>query len=86
MSPTTPDQLADLLRETIGRRAMPGALRDDTPLLGAVPELDSTALLGLLTGIESRFGISIPDEAVSADAFRTWGALLAFVEEQVAAG
>lgn len=86
MSPTTQDQLADLLRETIGRRAMPVALRDDTPLLGAVPELDSTALLGLLTGIESRFGIAIADEAVSADAFRTWGALLAFVEEQVAAG
>lgn len=86
MSPTTHDQLADLLRETIGRRAMPAPLHDDTPLLGAVAELDSTALLGLLTGIETRFGVTIPDEAVNADAFRTWGALVAFVEEQVAAG
>jgi acyl carrier protein len=59
------------------------ALRPDSQLLGALPELDSMAVVTLLTAIEERFGITIADDEISADAFETMGTLVAFVERKV---
>lgn len=54
------------------------AFRDDTPLFGALPELDSMAVATLLTELEDRLGIMIDDDEVDADMFETFGALLRF--------
>lgn len=70
--------LANILRSAIGARAMPASLGDDTPLLGAIPELDSMALLAVLTRIEDEYGCAIADDAVSAADFATFGRLRAF--------
>ena len=51
----------------------------DTPLLGAVPQLDSMAAVSLLTQMESTFGIRIDDQDVGAEMFATFGSLLDFV-------
>lgn len=51
------------------------ALDADSPLFGALPDLDSMAVAGLLTEFEDRFKIIIDDEAVDADAFATLGSL-----------
>ena len=72
--------LADAL--SLGPRAY--ALKPESPLLGALPELDSQAVLGVLMGIEERFGISIDDDEIDADAFATLGALAALVERKLA--
>src|SRR3546814_16000918 len=39
----------------------------DTPLFGALPELDSMAVAGLLPGMEDRFGILIEGEDIDGD-------------------
>lgn len=50
-----------------------------TPLLGAVPELDSMAVVALITTLEERLGIELPDDEIDAQAFATVGALADFV-------
>lgn len=54
----------------------------DTELFGALPELDSQAVAGLLTEIEDRCDIIIEDEDVDGEMLETYGALLAFIEEK----
>lgn len=55
------------------------AFNNDTPLLGAVPELDSMAVANLLTELEDRLGITIEDDEVDAELFESFGRLLHFV-------
>lgn len=49
-----------------------------TPLFGALPELDSMAVAGLLTEMEDRLGIIIEDDEVDGELLGTFGALLNF--------
>ncbi|KQN09665.1 acyl carrier protein [Sphingobium sp. Leaf26] len=56
----------------------------DTPLFGALPELDSMAVAGLLTEMEDRFDILIEDEDIDGDTFETFGSLVAFAQAKVA--
>ena len=55
------------------------AFVDATPLFGALPELDSMAVAGLLTELEDRLGIVIEDDEVDADMMASFGSLLSFV-------
>jgi acyl carrier protein len=56
-----------------------------TPLLGAVPELDSIGVLSLITSLEERFGIRIADDDVAACDFETLGSLANLVEHRLPA-
>lgn len=56
-----------------------------TELFGALPELDSQAVAGLLTEIEDRCDIIIDDEDIDGEMLETYGALLAYVEAKRAA-
>lgn len=49
-----------------------------TPLFGALPELDSMAVAGVLTEMEDRLGIVIEDDEVDGEMLETFGALKAF--------
>ncbi len=51
-----------------------------TPLLGAVPELDSMTAVALIGALESHFGIAFDDGDLQADAFADVGSLCALVE------
>ena len=53
---------------------------DDTRLFGALPELDSMAVAGLLTELEDRLGIRIEDDEIGGDLLSTFGALVRFAE------
>lgn len=55
----------------------------DTPLFGALPELDSMAVAGLLTEMEDRFHILIDDEDIDGDTFETFGSLVAFARAKI---
>jgi acyl carrier protein len=57
---------------------------ESTPLLGAIPELDSMAVVTLVTSIEDHFGIVIDDDEITADEFTTVGSLCAFVDQKLA--
>lgn len=67
--------LADVLGLT-GERV--DAFTDATPLFGALPELDSMAVAGVLTELEDRLGIVIEDDEVDGDMLETFGALVDF--------
>ena len=68
--------LRGILESAVGKRALPESLNDASELLGAIPELDSMAVLGVLTQIQ--------DDEVSADLFTTFGDLKRFVEAKLA--
>jgi acyl carrier protein len=55
----------------------------ETALFGALPELDSMAVAGLLTEIEDRLGIVIEDDEVDGDMLATFGALVTFLDGKV---
>ena len=81
--PQVDDAVRSVLRDVLAlspERA--AALRDDTPLFGALPELDSMAVAGLLTEIEDRLAIVIDDEDVDGDMLATFGALTTFVADK----
>lgn len=56
-----------------------------SPLLGALPELDSMSVVNLITALETHFDIVVHDDEISASSFATLGALASFVEEKLAA-
>ena len=54
------------------------------PLLGAIPELDSIAVVNLITALEEHFGITVADDEIGAAAFETLASLTQFVEHKMA--
>ena len=56
----------------------------ETELFGALPELDSMAVAGLLTELEDRLDIMIEDDEVDGELFETFGNLVAFAEAKAA--
>ena len=57
--------------------------RSDTALLGSVPELDSLAVMSVITALEERFQFHIADDEISAEDFATVGTLVAFVTNKL---
>ncbi|MDD3609118.1 MAG: phosphopantetheine-binding protein [Halothiobacillaceae bacterium] len=55
----------------------------ETPLLGALPELDSMGVVLVLTGLEARFNVHFADDDLDAEAFSSLGALTRFVAERI---
>lgn len=66
--------------EVLGLGAAASTFHRDTPLVGAVAELDSMAVVGILTLVEDRFGVIVEDDEVDASVFETVGTLTDFVE------
>lgn len=65
----------------LGARA--DALTAESPLLGAMPELDSMAIVAVLTALEEDFGITVEDDEISAENLSTVGALARYVESKL---
>jgi len=55
----------------------------ETPLLGAIPELDSMAVVGVINLLEERFGIVVEDDEIDGATFESVGSLVAFVKEKL---
>ena len=67
---------------SLGGRA--SAFTHDTHLLGAIPELDSMAVVTLIVTLEERFGIVVDDDEIDGATFRTVGSLTDFVAGKLA--
>ena len=81
----TQNQVLRILDEvlSLGGRAM--EFNVHAPLLGAIPELDSMAVVTLITTLEDRFGISVDDDEISGDVFASVRSLCTFVNDKLAA-
>lgn len=72
--------LRGVLRDVLGLdEARVAAFDADTGLFGHLPELDSMAVVSLLTEIEDRLDIVLEDDEIDGDLLETYGSLLAFV-------
>jgi len=71
--------LADVL--SLGDRKQ--QLKEDTYLLGSIPELDSMAVANVITAIEDYYNISVDDDEISAKTFETLGSLTSFIEQKL---
>lgn len=58
-------------------------LNPDSELLGAIPELDSQAVLNVLVGIEEHFEITIDDDEIDASIFEKLSGLIGLVEGKI---
>ena len=73
-----------MLDEVLSLHGRAQSFGPDTALLGAVPELDSMAVLALITGLENHFGITFSDEDLHGAVFATVGSLCDLVEQALA--
>ncbi|BBL35762.1 acyl carrier protein [Nitrosomonas stercoris] len=71
--------LGDVLN--LGERK--NSLTADSVLLGNIPELDSMAVVNVITALEEYFDFSVDDDEISAQAFETVGSLVLFVEDKL---
>ena len=75
------DKIKNILQDILGlSQSQIDALNEDSELFGAIPELDSMAVAGLLTEMEDQLDITIDDDDVDAELFETFGSLVAFAE------
>lgn len=80
--------LLDEVKTIVGKTLQLGSrvqkMNENTVLLGAVPELDSIAVVNLITALEEHFDITVADDEIGASAFETLGSLARFVESKLA--
>lgn len=74
-----------VLDEVLSLRGRARDFNADTALLGSLPELDSMAVVGIITAIEERFDITIEDDDIDGSTFETVGSLVGFVSRKVEA-
>ena len=79
------DDVRRVLNSTLQLRGRLDACDASTPILGAIPELDSMAVVNVITALEEQFGFAIADDEIGAATFATLGSLTDFVEEKIAA-
>ena len=72
-----------VLDEVLSLNGRASTLSRDAPLLGAIPELDSMAVVAVITTLEDRFGITVADDELDGSSFATVGALTDFVAEKI---
>ncbi len=72
--------LGDALQ--LGKRV--NSLDASTQLLGSLPELDSMAVVTVISANEEHFGVTVHDDEISAETFATLGSLASFVEQKIA--
>ena len=79
----TQAQLLAILDEVLGLDGRTRLFKVDTPLLGALPELDSMAVVSVITLLEERFGFVVEEDELDAGTFETVGTLTRFVERKL---
>lgn len=78
------EEVRNILSDVLSLGERKNQLRADSILLGNIPELDSMAVVNVITALEDYFGITVDDDEISAQTFETLGSLTRFVEQKLA--
>jgi acyl carrier protein len=78
------EEVKNILSDVLSLREQKDSLKEDSVLLGNIPELDSMAVVNVITALEDHFGITVDDDEISARTFETLGSLTRFVEQKLA--
>lgn len=74
------DDVRQTVISTLGLDVQAAQLTADSPLLGALPELDSMGVVLLLTALEDRFDLVLSDDEIDSAWFETLGTLTLAIE------
>ena len=77
------DEIKSILKETLQLDDNVKKLGANSILLGSVPELDSMAVVNIITTLEDRYGFIVDDDEISAETFETLGSLVNFVQSKL---
>jgi acyl carrier protein len=77
------DNVLRVLDEVLSLKGRASSFTRQTPLLGAIPELDSMAVVSLITSLEEQFGLVVDDDDIDGDTFANVGALVDFVSHKL---
>ena len=72
-------EVLKVLDEVLSLNGRSASFTRETHLLGAIPELDSMAVVSLITTLEERLGVAVDDDAIDGATFATVGSLVDFV-------
>lgn len=78
------DDVRNILSDILSLGERRNLLTADSSLLGSIPELDSMAVVNVITALEEHFDIIVNDDEISAKTFETLGSLTRFVEQKLA--
>ncbi len=79
------NEVVAVLDEVLSLKGRASEFALDTPLLGALPELDSMAVIALITTLEEHFGFIVEDDEIDGSVFATLATLVDFVHSKLAA-
>lgn len=77
------DDVKQILIDILNLGEQGRAMNAQTRLLGSIPELDSMAVVNVITALEEHFGIAVDDDEISATTFETLGSLADFVAHKL---
>ena len=77
-------EVLSIIDDVLSLQGRTAGFTPETPLLGAIPELDSMAVVALITALEERFGFIVDDDEITSSIFETVGAMTEFVESKLA--
>jgi len=76
----TIDDVKSVLASVLGIEDRVDSLTPQTELFGALPELDSMAVVELVVALEQKFGVKFDDDEVTGEVFETLGSLAALID------
>ena len=76
-------EVLQVLDEVLSLGGRSSAFTRDTHLIGSIPELDSMAVVALITTLEERFGLAVDDDDIDGSTFATVGSLADFVSAKL---
>lgn len=79
------NEVRNMLADVLGLGERKKFLDADSMLLGSLPELDSMAVISVISALEDRFGITVDDDEINGEIFRSLGSLTEFVDQKLAA-
>ena len=76
----TKKEVLSILDEVLSLGGAAAQFDLDMPLLGALPDLDSMAVVGLINILEEHFDFVIEDDEIDGSTFASVGSLVDFVD------
>ncbi|THF61615.1 acyl carrier protein [Pseudothauera rhizosphaerae] len=69
-------QILTILDNTLSLQGRTAGMERESPLLGAIPELDSMAVVAIIAAVEERFDVVFEDDEIDGQSFATVGSLV----------
>ncbi|MFZ6843227.1 acyl carrier protein [Undibacterium sp. RuTC16W] len=77
------EEVKNLLSDVLQLGSEKNHLVAESILLGSLPELDSMAVVHVITALEEHFGIHVEDDEINGATFETLGSLTAYVSSKL---